>query len=151
MLVVFNNNRSKRFFVKQFTTLGCASFLPKVLAIDEFISQLGGLEIVPNEFLLFELYNIHVELGGEERKYQSFEEFISFGDLMMRDFTEIDQYLVDARQVNGTSRVESSVISRRNIWSSTARSTTITRASMRNCSRKEKPTAAWPTARWRKE
>ena len=99
VLVVFNNNRSKRFFVKQFTTLGCASFLPKVLAIDEFISQLGGLEIVPNEFLLFELYNIHVELGGEERKYQSFEEFISFGDLMMRDFTEIDQYLVDARQI----------------------------------------------------
>ena len=99
VLVVFNNNRSKRFFTKQFSTLGRASFLPQVLAIDEFISQLGGLEIVPNEFLLFELYNIHVTLGGEERKYQSFEDFISFGDMMMRDFSEIDQYLVDARLI----------------------------------------------------
>lgn len=99
VLVVFNNNRSKRFFNKQFVTLGRPSFLPQVLAIDEFISQLGGLEIVPNEFLLFELYNIHVELGGAERKYQSFEDFISFGDLMMRDFSEIDQYLVDARLI----------------------------------------------------
>ncbi len=99
VLVVFNNNRSKRFFTKQFTTLGRASFLPQVMAIDDFIAQLGGLEIVPNEFLLFELYNIHVELGGAERKYQTFEDFISFGDLMMRDFSEIDQYLVDARQI----------------------------------------------------
>lgn len=99
VLVVFNNNRSKRFFTKQFTTLGRASFLPQVMAIDDFIAQLGGLEIVPNEFLLFELYNIHVELGGAERKYQTFEDFISFGDLMMRDFSEIDQYRVDARQI----------------------------------------------------
>ena len=68
MLVVFNNNRSKRFFVKQFTTLGCASFLPKVLAIDEFISQLGGLEIVPNEFLLFELYNIREDIGEKHNR-----------------------------------------------------------------------------------
>ena len=99
VLVVFNNNRSKRFFIKQFATLGRACFLPQVMAIDDFISQLGGLEIVPNEFLLFELYNIHVQLGGTERKYQTFEDFISFGDLMMRDFSEIDQYLVDARQI----------------------------------------------------
>lgn len=99
VLVVFNNNRSKRFFAKQFTTLGRASFLPQVMAIDDFIAQLSGLEIVPNEFLLFELYNIHVQLGGEERKYKSFEDFISFGDLMLRDFSEIDQYLVDARQI----------------------------------------------------
>ena len=99
VLVVFNNNRSKRFFTKQFTTLGRPSFLPQVMAIDDFIAQLSGLEIVPNEFLLFELYNIHVQLGGTERKYQHFEDFISFGDMMMRDFSEIDQYLVDARQI----------------------------------------------------
>lgn len=99
VLVVFNNNRSKRFFTKQFDSLGKATFLPKVLAIDELITELGGLEIVKNEFLLFELYKIHEELGGTERKYQTFEEFISFGDLMMGDFSEIDQYMVDARAI----------------------------------------------------
>ncbi|MGX8713573.1 MAG: PD-(D/E)XK nuclease family protein [bacterium] len=99
VLVVFNNNRSKRFFTKQFEGMGKAVFLPKVMAIDELITELGGLEIVPNEFLLFELYAIHVELGGTGRKYQTFEEFISFGDLMMSDFSEIDQYCVDARLI----------------------------------------------------
>ena len=96
VLVVFNNNRSKRFFTKQFDTIGQATFLPQIMTIDELISELGGLEIVQNEFLLFELYKIHTELGGTERKYQTFEDFISFGDLMMGDFSEIDQYMVDA-------------------------------------------------------
>lgn len=99
VLVVFNNNRSKRFFTKQFDTLGQATFLPQIVTIDELISQLGGLEIVQNEFLLFELYRIHVELGGAERKYQTFEDFISFGDLMMGDFSEIDQYMVNAEEI----------------------------------------------------
>ena len=97
VLVVFNNNRSKRFFIKQFDTFGQATFLPQVTAIDEMIKQLSGLEIVQNEFLLFELYKIHERIGGAERKYQTFEDFISFGELMMGDFSEIDQYMVDAR------------------------------------------------------
>ena len=67
VLAVFNNNRSKRFFIKQFDTLGQATFLPQIATIDELISQLGGLEIVSKEFLLFELYQIHVALGGTER------------------------------------------------------------------------------------
>ena len=99
VLVVFNNNRSKRFFIKQFDTLGQATFLPQIVTIDELISQLGGLEIVDREFLLFELYRIHVELGGAERKYQTFEDFISFGDLMIGDFSEIDQYMVNAEEI----------------------------------------------------
>ena len=99
VLVVFNNNRSKRFFIKQFDTLGQATFLPQIMTIDDLISQLGGLEIIANEFLLFELYRIHVELGGTERKYQSFEDFISFGDLMIGDFSEIDQYMVNTEEI----------------------------------------------------
>ncbi len=99
VLVVFNNNRSKRFFIKQFDTIGRATFLPQIVTVDELISQLGGLEIVANEFLLFELYQIHVALGGTERKYQTFEDFISFGDLMIGDFSEIDQYMVNAEEI----------------------------------------------------
>ena len=97
VLVVFNNNRSKRFFIRQFDTFGQATFLPQVTAIDEMISQMSGLKIVEKEFLLFELYKIHENIGGKERKYQTFEDFISFGDLMIGDFSEIDQYMVDAR------------------------------------------------------
>lgn len=97
VLVVLNNNRSVRFFKKQFERIGKPMFLPHVTTIDDFVAQLGGLEIVPSEFLLFELYSIHIDIGGAERKYQTFEDFIAFGDLMIGDFSEVDQYCVDAR------------------------------------------------------
>lgn len=98
--VVFNNRRSGLFLRRQFAAM-CEKpiFLPKIIGIDELISYLGNLEIVPNEFLLFELFNIHRIIGGENRKFQTFEEFISFGDMMMVDFSEIDLYCVDAQQL----------------------------------------------------
>lgn len=99
VLVVFNNNRSKRFFLNEFKRICQLSFLPTVKTIDELVSDLGALEIVPAEFLLFELYDIHIQLGGPDRKYKTFEDFISFGDLMVGDFSEIDQYMVDARRL----------------------------------------------------
>ena len=101
VLVVFNNRRSLRFFQRQFITLGRTMFLPHAMAIDDLVSELSGLKIVPNEFLLFELYSIHIELEGDDRKYQTFDEFVPFGDLMMDDFSELDQYCVDAADLFG--------------------------------------------------
>ena len=105
VLVVFNNRRSLRFFQRQFTTLGRTMFLPHTMAIDDLIAELGGLKIVQNEFLLFELYRIHLDIerrrGCTEPKYKSFDEFIPFGDLMLGDFSEIDQYCVDAADLFG--------------------------------------------------
>ena len=101
VLVVMNNRRSVRFFQRQFNGLGRPMFLPRTMVIDDLVAEMGGLEIVKNEFLLFELYRIHTELGGEERKYKTFDEFISFGDLMLGDFSELDQYCVDARLLFG--------------------------------------------------
>ena len=101
--VVFNNRRSGLFLRRQFAQLSLdgqqAFFLPRIMGIDEFVAQLGGCEIVPNEFLLFELFDIHRTIGGEGRKFATFEEFISFGDMMLADFAEIDLYCVDVRQL----------------------------------------------------
>ena len=105
VLVVFNNRRSLRFFQRQFTTLGRTMFLPRTMAIDDLVADLGGLKIEPNEFLLFELYRIHLDIERERNndtpKYKSFDEFISFGDLMLGDFSELDQYCVDAADLFG--------------------------------------------------
>lgn len=98
--VVFNNRRSGLFLRRQFAAIADKPFfLPNIMGIDELIAQLGGLRIVPNEFLLFELFHIHCAIGGENRKFPTFEEFISFGDMMLADFSEIDLYCVDAEQL----------------------------------------------------
>lgn len=102
-LVVFNNHRSELFLKRAFEQLSAESgrtfFLPQTTVIDDLVARLGGLKIVQNEFLLFELYRIHMEIGGEERKYRTFDEFMSFGDIMLSDFSEIDRYCVDARDL----------------------------------------------------
>lgn len=98
--VVFNNRRSGLFLRRQFANMDSDPFfLPKIIGIDDLIADLGGLKIVPNEFLLFELFDIHRQMGGEGRKFETFEEFISFGDMMLSDFSEIDLYCVDVQQL----------------------------------------------------
>ena len=103
VLVVFNNHRSELFMRRAFERIsaeeGRTFFLPQMTVIDDLVADLGSMKIVQNEFLLFELYRIHVEIGGEERKYRTFEEFMAFGDMMLADFSEIDRYCVDAKDL----------------------------------------------------
>lgn len=103
VLVVFNNHRPELFLRQQFKKIsaqeGRTFFLPKMTVIDDLVASLSGLEVVQPEFLLFELYQIHIELEGEGRKYKTFEEFISFGEMMLSDFSEVDRYMVDARDL----------------------------------------------------
>ena len=102
-LVVFNNHRSEVFMRRAFKNLSAESgegwFVPQTMVIDDLVAELGGLTIVPNEFLLFDLYAIHMQLGGDQRKYATFEDFIAFGDIMLADFSDIDRYCVDARDL----------------------------------------------------
>lgn len=100
VVVVFNNRRSGLFLRRQLSQMDDKSFfLPHIIGMDDWVAELGGLEIVPNEFLLFELFDIHRHLGGEGRKFETFEEFIPFGEMMLNDFAEIDLYQVDASQL----------------------------------------------------
>ena len=98
--VIFNNRRSGLFLRRQFAAMeGQPFFLPHIIGIDELISELGGLSIIPNEYLLFELFDIHRHLDNTGDKYSSFEDFISFGEMMLTDFAEIDLYCVDAQRL----------------------------------------------------
>ena len=98
--VIFNNRRSGLFLRRHFASMeGQPFFLPRIIGIDELISELGGLTIVPNEYLLFELFDIHRHLEHGNEKYTCFEDFISFGEMMLADFSEIDLYCVDAQRL----------------------------------------------------
>ena len=98
--VVFNNRRSGLFLRRQFAQLGDKPFfLPRIVGFDDLVSDLGGLEIVPNELLLFELFDIHSHLDNPDRRFETFEDFIAFGDTMLADFSQIDLYRVDAHRL----------------------------------------------------
>ena len=99
VLVVFNNRRAGLFLQRELQQLGDKPFfLPRIIGIDDFVKELGGLNIVPHEFLLFELYDIHRKKNGET---EPFEDFMSLGEMMLNDFSEIDLYGVEADKILG--------------------------------------------------
>ena len=69
------------------------------MSMDDLVHRLSGLEIVQKEFLLFDLYDVYRHCDAFSLRQESFEDFIAVGEMMLSDFSEIDLYCVDAKQL----------------------------------------------------
>lgn len=93
--IVLPNQRANLFLKKHFSELlEHAIWSPKFISIEDFILDISGLQIMEPTDLLFELYALHREIKKD--KAESLDEFVSWGNIMLYDFNEIDRYLVDA-------------------------------------------------------
>ncbi|MBO4741574.1 MAG: hypothetical protein J5605_08060, partial [Bacteroidales bacterium] len=100
-IIVFPNRRAGIFLRKYLKTSDKTFFMPQIMGMDDFVSQTSGMGIVKNEFLLFELFRIHKEISKTTNndKYQTFEDFIPFADMLLKDFSDVDLHLADAKQI----------------------------------------------------
>ena len=99
VLVVFNNRRPATYLRKELSLLNKESyFLQDIISMDDLVLRLGELEIIPNELLLFELYNIHKSIG-DNNSQETIEQFIPLADALISDFSEIDLYMADAQKL----------------------------------------------------
>lgn len=97
LCIVFPNIRSGLFFKKSLSKLiNKPIFLPAIYSSEKFIEELSGYSIVDNFTLVLELYEIHKNL---DKKNQSFEDFIKWGNILINDFNDIDLYLENARNI----------------------------------------------------
>ncbi len=84
--VYFNHLLQQKFHDKIF-------WAPRVVSIEEFVQQHTNELIVVDEIrLLFKLY----ELYKREQPGITFDTFYGWGQTLLKDFDEIDRYLVDA-------------------------------------------------------
>ena len=66
---------------------------PLVMSIEEFVQHhTPKLEVIDEVRLLFKLY----EAYKKELPYLTFDDFYSWGQTLLKDFDEIDRYLIDA-------------------------------------------------------
>ena len=96
---VFPNRRSALFFCKYLGQVaGKPVFSPKLLTINDLMTDLSGLRPIDKIGSLYALYRNYAALmwPGEEPK-ESFDEFVYWGDVLLGDFDDVDKYLVDAR------------------------------------------------------
>lgn len=97
--VVLPNKRARVFLLealkKQLTE---TIFAPKIISIEDFIQNVAGIRSIDSIELLFEFYNLYLEITPKE-KQQPFETFANWGKTLLQDFNEIDRYLLNPNHV----------------------------------------------------
>ncbi|RED93206.1 PD-(D/E)XK nuclease family protein [Marinoscillum furvescens] len=95
--VVFPNRRAGLFFRKALAQqITKPLWMPEVISMEDFVTRLSPLQKIEKLeaiFALFEVYKIH------QKREESFDQFFFWGEMILRDFEEIDQYLVNTEQL----------------------------------------------------
>jgi hypothetical protein len=73
-----------------------ASFLPRIISVEEYIQGIADIQLVDNTQLLFEFYSIYKENTSKEN-WESFDVFAQWATIALHDFNEVDSFLVNAK------------------------------------------------------
>jgi predicted DNA-binding protein (UPF0251 family) len=96
--VVLPGKRAGRFFKKHYSKLaGQSIWSPQILAFDQFLEKVSGKKTLDSTSLLFELYATYNDIFPNQQ--ESFESFSSWGSMALRDFNEIDNYLIPPKTI----------------------------------------------------
>jgi hypothetical protein len=94
--VILPTRRAVSTFLDELAALSDRPFLaPHALAVDDFITQAAGVQLIDSVSLLFELYDVFKEIDP----LVEFEQFIGWASILLSDFDRIDQYLVDPHEL----------------------------------------------------
>lgn len=101
--VIFPNRRAILYFKKHLTKLlNKPSLSPELLTIEEFISKFST-KSVPDKLELVKrlhvIYNEVLQLNNSSDRLRIFSDFYFWGEMLLRDFEEVDKYMVDAAQL----------------------------------------------------
>ncbi len=74
------------------------TFAPQIYSIEEFIAIIAGLRSSQNTTLLFEFYNVYLEITPKDQQ-EPFDVFSKWAQVLLQDFNEIDRHLIDHQQI----------------------------------------------------
>ncbi|MEJ7644056.1 MAG: PD-(D/E)XK nuclease family protein [Chryseolinea sp.] len=101
LTVVFPNRRAVIYFRKHLSgMLDKPAFSPRMITIEDFMADFS-LKKVPDKLeLIHRLYiTYHNILGTDESTREAFDKFYFWGEMLLRDFDELDKYLVPVEQI----------------------------------------------------
>jgi hypothetical protein len=73
-----------------------AGFLPTILNIEQFIEDVSNIQKIDTVQLLFHFYSVY---KGIEKEADDFDNFFSWAITAIQDFNEIDQHLVNQKEL----------------------------------------------------
>ncbi len=97
--LVFPTRRAGLFFRRELSNqVNEPVWSPEIYSIQDFLLKVSGRHLPDSLTLLFELFNIYKQYFPAE----DFARFYPWGELMLRDFDDIDKYMADASKVFST-------------------------------------------------
>ncbi|QNM84855.1 PD-(D/E)XK nuclease family protein [Polaribacter pectinis] len=96
VVFILPSQRAKVFLKQTLKDKISVGFLPETLNIEQFVQQVSGIQKADSIQLLFHFYTIYKSL---EKDPDSFDTFSSWAFTVLQDFNEIDQHLVDTKEI----------------------------------------------------
>lgn len=95
--VVFPNRRAGLFFKRYLSRkIEKPIWAPTTLSLEDFLFKLTSTRKTDELNLVFELYEVFKSQQGRD---EGFESFYFWGEMLLRDFEEVDHYLVNPKQL----------------------------------------------------
>ncbi len=99
LTIVLPSERAKKYLATSlFNAFQRPVFAPKMITIDHWVKSHSDKVVIDKTRVLIELFNIQLVQAKTEED-RSFDEFITWGNILIADFNEIDRYLLDAKDV----------------------------------------------------
>lgn len=91
--IVFPNRRAGLFFRKDLAeVIDQPVWAPEILSIESFVNQFSTLQVADRLTLIFMLYEEYKKLNSH---LENFDRFYSWGEILLKDFEDIDRYLIN--------------------------------------------------------
>lgn len=95
---IFPNRRAALYFRKHLSeVITKPVFSPRLLTIEDFIASFSNYQIPDKLELVHRLHGVYNRVVGSHT--EPFDQFYFWGEMLLRDFNEIDKYLVNAGQL----------------------------------------------------
>ncbi|RCS26195.1 PD-(D/E)XK nuclease family protein [Polaribacter sp. WD7] len=96
VVFVLPSQRAKIFVKQTFKDKINVGFLPEILNVEQFINQISEVEKADSLQLLFYFYTVYKKT---EKEPVAFDVFASWAVTVLQDFNEIDQHLVNTKDI----------------------------------------------------
>lgn len=95
---IFPNRRAVLYFRKHLAeVITKPVFAPRLITIEDFIATFSKAQVPDKLELVHRLFSIYGKVIGSHA--ESFDRFYFWGEMLLRDFNELDKYLVNAEQL----------------------------------------------------
>ena len=99
LTIVLPSERAKKYIASSlFKMYGKALLAPKMITIDRWVRGLSQKTVIDKTRVLLRLFEIQLKDAKSEED-RSFDEFLTWGNMLLSDFDELDRYLLDSKQL----------------------------------------------------